>query len=151
GLVSACDIAIGVRGAKFAFSEVRLGLTPAVIAPFVIRAIGEKNCRRYMLTADMFDDETAVRMGLLEKSVAVDDLEAAVLKLTDSLFAVAPNAVSACKKLIRKVSEYPLDEVQEYTAKLIAQLRAGEEGQEGMTAFLEKRNPKWLTTPRGDD
>lgn len=151
GLVSACDIAIGKQGAKFAFSEVRLGLTPAVIAPFVVRAIGEKNSRRYMLTGDMFNDDVAVRIGLLEKSVAPGDLDATVRTLTDSLFAVAPNAVSACKELIRRVSETPLDDVREYTAKLIATLRAGEEGQEGMTAFLEKRDPAWRSTLEDED
>jgi methylglutaconyl-CoA hydratase len=146
GLVSACDIAIGRQGCKFAFSEVRLGLAPAVIAPYVVHAIGEKYSRRYMLTGDMFNDETAVQIGLLEKSVAPGDLDAAVHSLTNSFFAVAPKAVAACKELIQRVSEHPLEEVQGYTAKLIADLRAGAEGQEGMAAFLDKREVSWRSS-----
>jgi len=151
GLVSACDIAIARKGCKFAFSEVRLGLTPAVISPYVVKAIGEKNARRYMLTGDMFNDDTAVEIGLLEKSVASGDLDNAVRSLTDSLFAVAPNAVAACKQLIQRVSEHPLKDVQAYTAKLIADLRASAEGQEGMSAFLEKREVSWHSLPPKDE
>ncbi|MCB2211900.1 enoyl-CoA hydratase/isomerase family protein [bacterium] len=151
GLVAACDIAIGKTGSKFAFSEVRLGLAPAVIAPFVVKAIGEKNARRYMLTGDLFNDETAVSIGLLYKSVTPVDLDSAVRTVTDSLFVVAPDAVAACKDLIRQVSERSLDDVQDYTAKLIASLRAGAEGQEGMAAFLEKRDPSWRFEPSEPD
>ncbi|MBS1260834.1 MAG: Hydroxycinnamoyl-CoA hydratase-lyase [Calditrichaeota bacterium] len=144
GLVAACDIAIGSRGCKFAFSEVRLGIVPAVIAPYVVKAIGEKKARRYMLTGDVFHDEDAVKLGLLEASVAPVDLDKAVQRLAESTFATAPSAVAECKELIRRVAVRPADEVRDYTARLIARLRTGEEGQEGMAAFLEKRAPAWL-------
>lgn len=145
GLVAACDIAISRRGCKFAFTEVRLGLAPAVIAPYVVKAIGEKNARRYMLTGDFFNDEQAVQMGLISRNVTAVDLDGAVRTFAENMFGTAPGAVAACKELIQKVSEQPLDEVQDYTARLIAKLRAGEEGQEGMSSFLEKRRPSWVS------
>lgn len=143
GLVAACDIAIAKQGSQFAFSEVRLGLAPAVIAPFVIKAIGEKNARRYMLTGDRFNDEVAVRIGLVDRAVNPNDLDAAVRHLAESVFVAAPGALHACKRLIAQVAGEPVDEVHDFTARMIAELRAGDEGQEGMSAFLEKRHPSW--------
>ena len=144
GLVAACDIAIACQEASFCISEVKLGLIPAVISPYVLRAIGPRAARRYFLTAELFDAAEAHRLGLVHAVVPASELEAAGGKVTDSLLANGPRAVAAAKALIAEVAGRPVDAaMMDETARLIAEARSGEEGREGIAAFLEKRKPKW--------
>ena len=145
GLVAACDVAIGTYDAQFALSEVKLGLIPAVIGPYVIAAIGVRRARRYMLTAERFSASEAYRIGLLHEIVPDEEaLDEAVGELMESLFAGGPNAQAQCKELIRAVANRPIDEdVIDDTARHITAVRASAEGREGMAAFLEKRRPAW--------
>lgn len=147
GLVAACDVAIAKAGTSFRFSEVRLGLTPATISPFVIEAIGPKWARALFVTAETFDAEFAHRIGLVQYVAQTADemaeLEEHVAKL---VFAAAPGAVADSKKLVRDVAGRPIDrEIGHKTAKRIAARRASAEGKEGVAAFLEKRSPGWKT------
>jgi len=144
GLITASDIAIADENAFFAFSEVRLGLAPAVIGPFVVKAIGEKNARRYMLTGDRITTEKAIGIGLIQQAVSANELDTIVDDICASILASSPYAVKRCKELIRRCGEEPLNDIKEWTAELIAELRAGEEGQEGMNAFFEKRKANWV-------
>lgn len=145
GLVAACDIAIGVDSANFCLSEVKLGLIPATISPYVIRAIGERVARRYFLTAERFNAMEAQRIGLLHEAVPADMLDARVAEVAKSLCAAGPQAVKHAKRLVKNVAARSIDEsLLLDTAEWIAQVRASEEGREGMQAFLEKRKPGWL-------
>ncbi len=145
GLIAACDIAIATYGAQFVLSEVKLGLIPALIGPYVIAAIGARRARRYMLTAERFSASEAWRIGLLHEIVPDEDgLDEALSEVIDALLMGGPNAQAACKGLIHTVAQRPIDEdVIEYTAQRIAAIRASEEGQEGVAAFLEKSQPSW--------
>ncbi|HEB85081.1 MAG TPA: enoyl-CoA hydratase/isomerase family protein [Bacteroidetes bacterium] len=145
GLVAACDIAVAVRGAFFAFSEVRLGLVPAVIGPYVVRKIGESAARRYMLTGERFNAEEAQRIGLVHHVAVQGDLDQVVHGIATAVSLGGPEALAACKELIHRSGEEPLQDVSEWTTRLITRLREGEEGQEGMESFLEKRDPRWQT------
>ncbi len=145
GLIACCDMAIGVYDSKFALSEARLGLIPAVISPYVVSAIGARNSRRYFLTGERFDAESAHAMGLLHQLCYADELDGAVENMVDALLQCGPGAQSACKYLIRQVQSGKNNaELIEWTAQQIAQIRASHEGREGIAAFLEKRAPKWL-------
>lgn len=145
GLISACDIAIGADTSFFALSEVRVGLIPAVISPFVVQAIGVRKARRYFLTGERFDAVAAQDMGLLHQIAPADTLNDAVEAMLGELLVCAPGAQGLAKELIRKVKFRPLsDLVMEETATMIAKTRASAEGKEGVTAFLEKRKPGWL-------
>lgn len=142
GLVAACDIAIGLPGAVFALTEVRLGLIPAVISPYVVQAIGARAARRYFLTGERFDAATAERLGLLHE--VAEDLEAAVARHVAALLQGGPEAQAASKKLIRRVGRGPINAAMiEDTAERIARARAGAEAKEGIAAFFEKRKPNW--------
>jgi methylglutaconyl-CoA hydratase len=145
GLIAACDIAVGLYGAHFALSEVKLGLIPALIGPYVVAAIGERRARRYMLTAERFSASEAWRIGLLHEIVPDEDaLDEALGEIIDALLAGGPQAQAACKGLIHTIAHRPIDEdVIEYTARRITSIRASEEGQEGVAAFLEKSQPSW--------
>ena len=143
GLVSCCDIVVAVERAKFAFSETRLGILPAVISPFVLSKIGVGNGRELFLTGERFDAHHAQRIGLVNKVVAEDELETAVAERIDQLLQAAPEAQAAAKTLIREVAHRPKEAVRDYTTNLIAQRRDSAEGREGMSAFLEKRKPWW--------
>lgn len=145
GLISCCDIAVTADQARFGLTEVRLGLIPATIAPFVIARIGAANARRYMLTGERFDAPTAHRMGLVDEVCAAQDLDERLGAITDALLAGGPTAVAECKQLIRRVRTFdgPSGELDAITAAWIARLRVGTEGQEGLRAFLEKRKPEW--------
>ncbi len=146
GLIAACDIAIGADTSFFALSEVRVGLIPAVISPFVIQAITVRQARRYFLTGERFDAATALRLGLLHKLAATDALNDALEVVLADLLVGGPASQELAKELIRKVAYRPLSEaVMEDTATMIAKTRASKEGKEGVTAFLEKRKPDWLT------
>jgi methylglutaconyl-CoA hydratase len=144
GLVAACDIAIATEDAQFAFSEARLGLTPATISPYVIAAIGPRAARRYFLTAERFDARRALGLGLVSAVVPAADLAAAANKLADILCQNSPGAMAEAKRLIADVTGRPIDAALRYeTAGRIARQRASAEGREGVAAFLEKRKPNW--------
>src|SRR5690606_27323592 len=144
GLVACCDIAIAVEHARFALSEVKLGLIPAVISPYVIAAMGERHARRFFLTAAAMSAETAQNVGLVHEIAAVEELDNAVEREIDLLLQGGPAAQGIAKQLIRNVvrDEMQREELHHYTAKLIAQTRVSAEGQEGLAAFLEKRQPE---------
>jgi methylglutaconyl-CoA hydratase len=143
GLVAACDIAVAAEGAVFAMSEVRLGLLPAVVAPFVGRAVGERACRRLFLTAERFDAAEACRLGLVHEVVAETALDGAVAAVLGQLLEGGPEARAATKALLRALRDLTGDAVAERTTQAIARARASAEGREGVRAFLEKRRPAW--------
>ena len=144
GLVACCDIAIATSKASFCLSEVRLGLIPAVISPYVAAAIGPRACRRYFLTAEKFDAATAEQLGLVHRVVAPDALGDARDEVVAHLLKGGPAAQAAAKDLIQRVSYAKIDEaVRGDTAWRIADARASDEGKEGIAAFLEKRKPNW--------
>ena len=145
GLVAACDYAIAVAGSRFCFTEVRLGLTPATISPFVIEAIGPRQARAMFATAMPFDAARAYEMGLIQEIAAdLDDLAKREERLADLAFAAAPGAVADAKLLVKDVAGKPVNAVlANETAQRIATRRASPEGQEGLAAFLEKRAPNW--------
>jgi methylglutaconyl-CoA hydratase len=138
GLVAASDIPIAARDTVFAFSEVKLGIIPAVISPFTLAKIGPGAARRYFVTGERFDAETALRIGLV--SEVADDLDAAVERVVGELLSAGPHAARWAKRLIRERPE------GSETARWIAERRASEEGQEGLQAFLEKRSASWRPT-----
>lgn len=146
GLVCCCDFAIGVDSAVFGLTEVRLGLIPATIAPFVLARIGAARARRWMLTGERFDSRAALQAGLLSESCPSSDLDHRVDGVIGELLASGPVAVDQCKQLIRRIQDFDGGpaELDAVTAAWIAQLRIGEEGQEGLRAFLEKRKPGWI-------
>ncbi|SDE39760.1 MULTISPECIES: enoyl-CoA hydratase/isomerase family protein [Kordiimonas] len=145
GLVSCCDIAIAVDDAKFSLSEVRLGLTPATISPYVVAAIGERQARRYFLTAERFDAAEALRIGLVHETAP--SLQEAFSKahiFLKNILAGAPGAQRDAKALVSVVKNKPItEELRTNTAERIAKRRASVEGKEGLSAFLEKRKPEW--------
>jgi len=145
GIIAACDMAVATESAIFCLSEVRLGILPAVISPFVIEKIGPGAARRYALTAERFDAVEAKRIGLIHEVVAsIDELDAWIEKISTALIANGPKAVAACKRVLSDVAGTPWDQVQALTTKRIAELRVSEEGQDGLKAFLKKRNPSWV-------
>jgi methylglutaconyl-CoA hydratase len=144
GLVACCDIAIATEAAAFSLSEVKLGLIPAVISPYVVRAIGARAARRYFLTAERFDAVEARRLGLVHELAASDGLEEAARQVLAALRGNGPAAVRAAKDLVGAVAGKAPAEVEDDCARRIAAIRAGDEGKEGVAAFLEKRKPSWL-------
>jgi methylglutaconyl-CoA hydratase len=143
GLLAACDIVIAAETAKFSLSEVKLGLVPAVISPYVIRRVGESLCRQLMLTGERFQADKAKRVGLVNQVVPIADLDAAVQERVDQFLTSGPEALKTCKELLHRVPLMDFDEARTFTAEVIARLRMSQEGQEGMAAFLEKRKPRW--------
>lgn len=144
GLVACCDIAIAAKEALFCLSEVRLGMIPSVISPYVVAAIGERAARRYFLTAERFDADEAKRVGLVQGVVPAAQLDEAVSAMASHLLKAGPNALAEAKRLITDVSHRPVDDaLVEDTAQRIAALRVSPEGREGIAAFLEKRPPNW--------
>ena len=145
GLTAACDIAVAVESANFCLSEVKLGIIPAVISPFVMEKIGPGHMRRYGLTAERFDAREAQRIGLVSHVVAtVDEMDRWMAQVCETLKANAPLAMAACKKTLSEVAGVMWGEVQRLTTRRIAELRVSPEGQEGLKAFLEKRPPGWI-------
>ena len=145
GLVAACDIAIASSRASFCLSEVKLGIIPAVISPFVMAAIGPRAARRYFLTAERFSAEEALRLGLVHQITSEEDLQTAGEQICLRLLDNGPHAIGEAKKLIREVNGRPIDaELSELTAEWIAAVRATDEAREGLGAFLSKRMPNWL-------
>jgi len=144
GLVAACDIAIGTPQAKFCFSEAKLGLSPATISPYVMRAIGERAARRYFLTAEVFDAAEACRIGLLSACVSSNQLDSSVEEIIKHLLAGGSEAHAKIKELIRAVGGRAVDAaLVADTARRIAEIRVSPEGREGIASFLEKRKPSW--------
>lgn len=144
GFVATCDIAVAASDARFSLSEVKLGLVPACISPYVIRKAGEGACREFMLTGERLTAEKAMRLGLVNEVAEPGELDNAVSAFVERLISSGPNAISICKELLRKVPGMSFDEAKKMTAEAIANLRVSDEGQEGMKAFLEKRKPRWV-------
>jgi methylglutaconyl-CoA hydratase len=146
GLVAACDIAVGTPEAKFCFSEAKLGLSPATISPYVMRAIGARAASRYFLTAEVFDAAEALRIGMLSALVPPAELDAFIESLLKHLLAGGSGAHARIKDLIHDVAGRPIDdELKGDTARRIAEIRASAEGKEGIASFLEKRKPRWVS------
>jgi methylglutaconyl-CoA hydratase len=144
GLVAGCDIAIAAEEAKFSLSEVKLGLIPATIAPYVVRAMGERNSRRYFISAEIFGGAEAYEMGFVHKVVPGGELATAGNAMIDQLLVGGPMAQAAAKEMVFRCAESPIgDEIEEWTSRRIAEVRATDEGKEGASAFLEKRKPRW--------
>jgi methylglutaconyl-CoA hydratase len=143
GLVSCCDIAVASESASFALSEAKLGLAPAVISPYVIAAIGARQASRFFLTAERFSAATARELGLVHDVVPAEKLDGAGEHLLETLLANGPVALMACKSLLRRIAAASSPEITGYTTELIASLRTSQEGQEGLAAFFEKRQPDW--------
>jgi len=145
GLVAACDIAVAAAEAEFCLSEVKLGLTAATIGPYVVAAMGERQARRYFLSAERFSAAEARRIGLVHDIVPMAELDARVRALTDHLLAASPAAIAASKELIRRVAHGAIDQdMIADTAARIAAARASTDGKEGIRSFLEKRKPAWI-------
>ena len=146
GLVAACDIAIAERGATFRLSEVKLGIIPAMISPYVVAAMGRHHAHRYLLSGEEFDSAEAFRIGLVHDICEEPELNALVGRMLAHLYSSGPNAVVAIKKMIPQVAGSRIDEaLLEITAQRIAEIRTTPEAQEGLSAFLEKRKASWVT------
>ncbi len=145
GLVACCDMAVSVDTAGFCLSEVKIGLIPATISPYVIRAMGARAAHRYFLTAERFDAQEALRIGFVHEVAPADQLDARVDALAKALASASPNAVRACKKLVLDVAGKDIDaQLIAATVEGIADIRASSEGREGVQSFLQKRKPSWL-------
>ncbi len=151
GLLAACDMVVAAEKTRFAFSEVKLGIAPATIGPFVINRIGEFGAKELMMTGKRFSSKEAEKWHLVNAVVPEEKVEEKLNEIISELMTAAPQAVRKTKKLIAKVvSSNNMQETVDYTARLIAELRASEEGQEGMTAFLQKRKANWIKSRRDD-
>jgi len=149
GLIACCDMAIGASDAQISLSEVRIGLAPAVISPFVVKAIGERATRRYAMTGERFSGERARELGLLSETYAAEALDDNLCGWIDTLMLNSPQAMRASKDLMREASSGSLSPaLRRYTENSIARIRVSPEGQEGLNAFLEKRKPKWTQEPQ---
>jgi methylglutaconyl-CoA hydratase len=143
GFLSACDIVIASTDARFGLSEVKIGLVPACIAPYVLRRTGEGRARQYFLTGERFDARRALEIGLVNIAVEPAELDRKVEEVVFSLVSSGPEALAKAKELLARVPGMGIAEAKRYTAEMIAGLRTSAEGQEGMSAFIEKRKPKW--------
>lgn len=143
GLVACCDIVVAVEGARFGFTEVRLGIVPANISTFVLPKIGARAARRYFLTGERFEASEAKAIGLVHEVVSPEALDGKVNDLVGAIRKCGPAAVATAKEVIREGLARPRDEAIDYTVKTIARVRVSDEGQEGLAAFLEKRKPNW--------
>jgi methylglutaconyl-CoA hydratase len=145
GLAAVCDVLVAAEGVTFCLSEARLGLLPATIAPYVLRALGEQASRRYMVTAERFSAAQAHALGFVHELCSAEALDAKVAELVATLAANGPQAARECKRLVRDVAGAPLTaELRADTARRIADIRASSEGREGVQSFLNKRKPGWL-------
>ncbi len=145
GLAAVCDVRLASQSMQFCLSEARLGLMPATISPYVVRAMGASAARRYFVTSERFSATQAQAMGLVHEVCAPEALDASTEAMLDTLIANGPDAVRACKRLVRDVEGRPIDEaLRGETARRIADIRASDEGKEGLQSFLNKRAPNWL-------
>ncbi|WP_445427609.1 enoyl-CoA hydratase/isomerase family protein [Alishewanella sp. HL-SH05] len=152
GLVACCDIAIASDSATFCLSEVRIGLMPAVISPYVMRALGERASRRYFITAERFNAATALQLGLLHVVVSSDDMQACCEGFITQLLQNSPAAIRAAKTLLQNIYNRKIsNNVIAHTQQAIADIRVSDEGQEGLSAFLDKRTPAWQNAVTTDD
>jgi methylglutaconyl-CoA hydratase len=152
GLVAACDIAVGTVDAEFALTEAKLGLSPATISPYVVRAMGERMAHRYFLTAEKFNAAEAYRIGLLSELCLPNELDAKINELLGHIVLGGKDALREIKDLIRAVSRGPIDDPMiDDTAKRIAAIRVSKEGREGIASFLGKRKPSWTASLDGDE
>ncbi len=147
GLVACCDIAIAVESARFGFSEVKLGIVPAVIARYVVPKIGASHARALFVSGRRFDATHALRVGLVHEVVSEAQLDAVVQQVIADVLTSGPMAIGRAKELVQAVVTLPHDAMQRYTVEAIANARTGDEGQEGLRAFLEKRKPNWVEQP----
>ena len=148
GLVACCDMAVSVDTANYCLSEVKLGLIPATIGPYVIRAMGPRASHRYFLTAERFSAQQAQRIGFVHEVVPADQLDAIVSTWVQALLAASPNAIKECKKLVQYVADRDITRLLiDHTVKAIADIRASDEGKEGVQSFLNKRKPAWMVNP----
>jgi methylglutaconyl-CoA hydratase len=143
GLVAACDVAVAAESSTFAFSEVKLGLVPAVISPYVVERIGTAAARRLFMSGERFDAKFAERIGLIDLAVPDDILDSVVAEQARAFLSSGPAAAAEAKALVESVSNLPADEMRRHAIRKIAELRGSPEGQEGMAAFLEKRKASW--------
>lgn len=144
GLLAACDIVVAEENTTFAFSEVKIGISPATIGPYVLKRIGEFGGKELMMTGKRFKAAEAKKFGLINRSVKSAELDSVIGEYIQQFLTAAPKAVEATKELITQIIKDELTNTEDYTADLIAQLRAADEGQEGMAAFLNKRKPGWV-------
>jgi methylglutaconyl-CoA hydratase len=146
GLICASDIALASNSARFCLSEVKLGILPAVISPYVARAMGPRQAGRYFVSGEVFNAETAQAIGVVHEAVDESALDKRIDEITDALLAGAPGAQREARALVQHVCEQPLDAgLRDWSAQLIARLRTSDEGKEGLDAFLHKRAPSWKT------
>ncbi|MDE2612005.1 MAG: enoyl-CoA hydratase/isomerase family protein [Burkholderiales bacterium] len=144
GLAAVCDVLVAAEGVQFCLSEAKLGLLPATIGPYVVRALGEQAARRYFVTAERFSAARALALGLVHECVPAEALDARVAEIVAAIVANGPAAVQACKALVQAVAGRPIDAaLRAETARRIADIRASDEGREGVAAFLAKREPGW--------
>jgi len=144
GLAAVCDVLVAAEGMHFCLSEARLGLLPATIGPYVVKALGEQASRRWFVTAERFSAAQALALGFVHEVVAADALDARVAEIVATLVANGPAAVRACKRLVKDVAGREIDAtLRDETARRIADIRASAEGREGVSAFLNKRDPAW--------
>lgn len=143
GLLAVCDVTIATPNLKFAFSEVKLGIIPAVISPYIIRRIGIANTRRLFVTGERFDSNYAEKIGLIDHVVPQELFDETIKKHVEFVKSSGPNAIKEVKNLIHRYLEMKIEDYKEYTVEKIAELRVSKEGQEGIHAFLEKRKPNW--------
>jgi methylglutaconyl-CoA hydratase len=146
GLVAVSDIPIASSDAVFSFSEVKIGLVPACISPYVLKKVGEAHCTEFFITGERLTADRVCNAGLVSRVVPPQQLDSEVEKMVKQLLRSGPMAVQMCKELVRKVPGMPVSEMKSYTARAIAELRVSEEGQEGMSAYFDKRTPKWAIT-----
>ena len=145
GLISCCDMAVAASAARFSLSEVKIGLVPATISPYVIAAIGQRAARRYFVTAERFDAHRALQLGLVNEVVDAEQLDQEIDRLINTLLANGPEAVTGAKQLVFDVAGKPIDQqLIDATCETIAAIRVSEQGQEGLQAFLERRKPQWI-------
>ena len=145
GLAAVADIVIAEDGARFAFSEAKLGLAPAVISPFVLRKIGQSHARALFFTAERFDAARAMQIGLVHRVVAADALDKEVARVVKEILSSSPSAITRAKQLISRVPTLSTEDARKTTIDAIADMRTSKEGQEGLRAFLEKRRPDWTS------
>jgi methylglutaconyl-CoA hydratase len=143
GLVAIADVAVASTEASFAFTETRLGILPAVVSPYVVRKIGPARATALFVTGSRIDAKRAHEIGLVERLVEPSDLDAAVGRVLDAILSGGPKAVNAAKRLVREIEGRRIEEVADLTVKRIAEIRVSREGQEGLRAFLERRDPRW--------
>jgi len=149
GFLSACDMALAAEDAVFGLSEVKIGLVPAAISPYVVKKIGESRAREYFLTGKRISSRQACEIGLVNHVFPRDELENQGQEIIDLLLSSGPEALANCKELLYRVPRMSPEEAEKFTAEMIARLRISEEGQEGMSAFLEKRSPEWVKNQKG--